>query len=75
MSSGVGGVCCFRCCAVCVLSLCVFFISLCLWVLCLLWLLLQCVLRVSLRVACSGCVGLCVVLSMQGVVGVVSCDV
>ena len=42
---------------------------------CFLWLYLACVLRVSLCVVCSGCVCLCVVVSMLGDVCVMSCVV
>jgi len=43
--------------------------------LCSLWLFLESAFCVAPCVVCSGCVGLCVVLLMQGVVGDMSCDV
>jgi len=62
--------CCLRVEFVCVLHIFVFVVV----YLCLLWLFLECVLCVALCVVCSGRVGLCVVLSMQGVVCAMSCD-
>lgn len=65
MSCEVCAVCCSICCAFSVLSLCVSSVFVFVGVyLSLLWLFLE---RVALRMVCSGCIGLCVVLLLQGV--------